>query len=89
MASNLSAPLIVKTSSANMQISPAVPGNFTKTYEDIFESEYKITQSMQLKYHDTRHDYTLEGHENWVSSIAISPDLKYAVSGSTDHTMKI
>ena len=30
----------------------------------------------------------LEGHSNWVSSVAISPDGKTIVSGSDDHTVR-
>ncbi len=32
---------------------------------------------------------TLEGHSDWVSSMAISPDGKILVSGSLDNTIKI
>ncbi|MCP4664698.1 MAG: TIR domain-containing protein, partial [bacterium] len=31
----------------------------------------------------------LEGHHNWVMSVAVSPDGKWAVSGSEDRTVKI
>ena len=32
---------------------------------------------------------TLEGHKREVTSVAISPDGKYIVSGSNDRTVKI
>jgi WD40 repeat protein len=32
---------------------------------------------------------TLNGHEDWVSSVTISPDGKTLVSGSWDNTIKI
>ena len=31
---------------------------------------------------------TLEGHTNWVRSVAISPDGKTIVSGSDDQTLR-
>ena len=31
---------------------------------------------------------TLEGHTNWVYSVAISPDGKTIVSGSSDNTVR-
>lgn len=31
----------------------------------------------------------LKGHENWISSTAITPDGKIAISGSDDHTVRI
>jgi WD40 repeat protein len=33
--------------------------------------------------------YTLKGHSNWVNSVAVTNDGEYAVSGSSDHTVKI
>ena len=89
MASSISAILTTKTPSRNAQIAPIISENLTKTYEDIFECEYNLTQSIELKYHDIRHDYTLEGHDNWISSIAITADSKFVVSASTDNTIKI
>ena len=32
---------------------------------------------------------TLKGHTNWVLSLAISPDNKKIVSGSSDNTIRI
>jgi WD40 repeat protein len=32
---------------------------------------------------------TLEGHQNWVMSVAFSPDGKQLASGSDDHTIKL
>ena len=33
--------------------------------------------------------HTLEGHSNWVSAVAFSPDGKTIVSGSSDHTIRL
>ena len=33
--------------------------------------------------------YTLEGHKSHVSTVAITPDGHYAVSGSDDNTLKV
>ena len=32
---------------------------------------------------------TLSGHDSWIHSVAVSPDGKWAASGSDDHTVKI
>ena len=33
--------------------------------------------------------FTLKGHSNWVNAIALTPDGKTVISGSSDHTIKI
>jgi WD40 repeat protein len=32
---------------------------------------------------------TLQGHTEWVTAVALSPDGRYALSGSDDHTLKL
>jgi WD40 repeat protein len=32
---------------------------------------------------------TLEGHSSWVNGVAVSPDGRWAVSASSDHTLKV
>jgi WD40 repeat protein len=32
---------------------------------------------------------TLTGHEDWINTVAVTPDGRYALSGSHDHTLKL
>ncbi len=50
------------------------------------ESLNKIDRKIVL---DSGMPQTLEGHANWVLSCAISPDGKWALSGSEDNTLKV
>ena len=36
-----------------------------------------------------RHIQTLEGHTNSVNAVAVTPDGKYAISGSIDNTLRV
>jgi WD40 repeat protein/serine/threonine protein kinase len=38
---------------------------------------------------ELRHIRTMVGHTDWVTSVAITPDGRYAVSGSTDKTLQM
>jgi len=53
-----------------------ISGSYDKTIKIWDFSTFKLVE-------------TLEGHTNWINSVAVSKDNKYIISGSSDDTIKI
>ena len=62
-----------------------------KIFEENLKKSHNVTMAGDYGKNFLKNNYGLliEGHINWVKSVAITSDNKYAVSGSFDKTVRI
>ena len=82
MENSLVEPLIGKSLTETKPLNKNRVEKRLKKYEDLIETEIDKVKNSE-KYN------ILSGHTNYVTSVAISQDGKYLVSGSRDKTIKV